>query len=222
MKHGSELYELKLHELKFLVKKYEIHQKIHAKAAMMFSKSFIQFVDSVPDKSKKHKLKKLAGLAGADEKPMTKNAKNAKQQAQYRKGKNKVQQEQEQVFVKPPESSKKEIPKEYKSLYRKIASATHPDKSSDGSEVRSDIFKDLNNAIEEENYFKLVEYAMMLDIEIPDEIPLNTESIDEKIEKTKKEIKVLTKSVAWEWYHVDGEAQEALIQRYVEYLLSNT
>ncbi len=222
MRHGNELYELKLHELKFLVKKFEIHQKIHAKAAMMFSKSFVDFVDSVQDKSKRHKLKKLSGLAGENEKPMTKNAKNAKQQSQYRKGKNKVQQEQEQIFVKPPESSKKEIPKEYKGLYRKIASVTHPDKSSDDNEVRSDIFKDLNNAIEQENYFKLVEYAMMLDIEIPDEIPLDTKSIDEKIDKTKKEIKVLTKSVAWEWYHIEEDAQETLIKRYVEYLLSNS
>ena len=220
MKPGNDLYELRLHELKFMVKKFEIHQKIYADASLKFSKSFIEYVNSIEDKPKKHKLKKLAGLIGPDEKPMKKTAKNAKQQAQYRKGKTKVQKEEEQIFVKPPESSKKDIPKEYKGLYRKIASATHPDKTGKDSEQKSEIFKNLNNAIEKEDYFKLVEYAIMLDIAIPDSIPLDTKIVEDKIEKTKKEIKNLTKSVAWEWYHIDESDRTPLIERYVEYLLA--
>lgn len=219
MNHNNQMYELKIHELKFLVKKLEIHRSVHADAASKFSKYFVNFIDTIDDKSTKHQLKKIAGLIGKNEKPMTKAGKKAKQQAQYRKGRTKVQPEQEEVSVETVEVSKKEIPKEYKGLYRKLASVTHPDKLKEGDNTKVEMFKKINNAVVEEDYFKLVEYAMALDVDIPEEISIDTEYIDQKIISINKEIQDLTKTVAWEWYHMNEEQKQILIQKYANYLL---
>tara|TARA_B100000963_G_C22469136_1_gene599284 strand:- start:154 stop:819 length:666 start_codon:yes stop_codon:yes gene_type:complete len=219
MNHNNQIYELKIHELKFLVKKLEIHRSIHTDAASRFSKYFVNFIDTIDDKTTKHQLKKIAGLIGENEKPMTKTGKKAKQQAQYRKGKTKVQPEQDEVSIETVEVPKKEVPKEYKALYRKLASATHPDKLKDSDDTKVEMFKKINNAVANEDYFKLVEYAMILDVDIPEDVSIDIEHIDQKIISINKEIQDLTKTVAWEWYHMNEEQKQVLIQKYANYLL---
>ena len=218
MKNRSEIFELKVHELKFAVKKLEIHHKINNQAMTQFSDYFKDYIDTVDNRGVRHKLKQIAGLAGENEKPMNKTAKRAKQQAQYRKGRTKVQEE---VVEPPPPKPKKPLPKEYKSLYRKIANKTHPDKIKDDSD-KKEMFQKVTSAVDSEDYFKLVEYAILLDIEIPDEISLDIGDIDDKIEKIKKEVKHITRSVAWEWYHLEEESEKKkLIEGYATYLLEN-
>ena len=64
--------------------------------------------------------------------------------------------------------------------------------------------------------------AVLLDIEIPDDIPLDIDKIDGKIDKIQKQIKNMTRSVAWEWYHLQEEEQKKkLIQGYATFLLDN-
>ena len=222
MKSKSEIFELRVHELKFAIKKLEIHQKINNKAMTQFSEYFKDYIDTVDNRGVRHRLKQIAGLAGENEKSMNKTAKRAKQQAQYRKGKTKVQPDfQEEVIKPPPPKPKKPLPKEYKSLYRKIANKTHPDKIKDDSD-KKEIFQKVTSAVDSEDYFKLVEYAMLLDIDIPDEIPLDISDMDGKIEKIRKQVKHITKSVAWEWYHLDEESEKKkLIEGYATYLLDN-
>ena len=65
MKRNSE-YELKLHELGFMMKKYEIHNKIHNEASEQFSDYFKTYIESISDRSKRHKLEKIAGLVGEE------------------------------------------------------------------------------------------------------------------------------------------------------------
>lgn len=218
MKRNSE-YELKLHELGFMMKKYEIHNKIHNEASEQFSDYFKTYVDSISDRSKRHKLEKIAGLVGEEEKLMTKTAKRAKQSGQYRRGRHKINnQHQEDVPIPPPPPNKK-VPKEYKSLYRKVASAIHPDKVS-GDIEKQKMLQEVNGAISTGEYFKIVECAVKLNIEIPEEVPLDVSELDGKIEGMKKKIKDMTKSVAWEWYHIEEEdSKVVLIQKYAEYLV---
>ena len=222
MKSKDQIFELKIHELKFSLKKLEIHETINMSAMEQFSKYFKDYIESIDNRTVKHKLKKIAGLVGEDEKPMNKTAKRAKQQAQYKKNKSKIQPDfEEQVIDPPPEKPKKPLPKGYKSLYRKIASKTHPDKIGDDDE-KKEIFQKVTAAIDSENYFKLVEYATILDIEIPDEVPVKTEDIDKKIQKIQHNIDNMTKSVAWEWYHMEQDAEKRkLIEGYASFLLES-
>lgn len=229
MKESRELYEIKLYELKFLIKKLQIHQKVHTGAATLFSDKFKEYIDSVEDGAAKHKLRKLAGLAGEDEKRMSKNAKRAKQAGQHRRGENKIKEPQEQHKQEQHyseervevNSSSKNIPKEYKKLYRTLANATHPDKSG-GDLEKVKTFQKIGNAISNGDYYKLIECALALDIEIPDEVPMDSGLIDEKIAQTKVEIKKITKSVAWEWYHIEEEEKRKfLFEKYIEFLLKN-
>lgn len=223
MKNRNEILDLKVHELKFAIKKLEIHNKINQEAMKQFSKMFKDYIDSVGDSSEKHKLKQAAGLAGENERRSLKTAKKAKQQKQYRKGQTKVQPEveQEYVYQPPPETPKKELPKEYKSLYRKIASKTHPDRIKDDEEKKK-ILQEVNKAVTEENYFKLIESALRLDIEIPEEVPINFGSIQQKIASIHNQVKQITKSVAWEWYHIEEDDQKKkLIEGYASYIIKN-
>jgi hypothetical protein len=222
MRHKSEILELKTNELKFSLKKLQIHEKINNQAMLQFSDYFKEFIDTIDNRGVRHRLKQIAGLAGEDEKPMNKTAKRAKQQAQYRRGRNKVKQDfEEQVVEPPPEKPKKPMPKGYKSLYRKIAGKTHPDRIKDDA-AKEEIFRKVTNAVDSEDYFKLVEFAVLLDIEIPDEVPIDTKDIDKRIEESRNKIKQITKSVAWEWYHLEEDSdKKKLIEGYASYLLEN-
>lgn len=224
MKHGNELFELKLHELSFIIKKLEIHQKLHATAALEFSEKFKQYIDSIEDRATKHKLRQIAGLASENERPMTKTAKRAKQAGQHRKGKNKIknQEEPEQTQTPPPPPPpSQKVPPEYKSLYRKVAQQLHPDKVGD-DEKKATMLQEVNGAITTGDFFKLIEMAIKMEIEIPPEVNLNLEDINQKIETNKKKIKNLTKSVAWEWYHLDEDAsRKKLIKAYADFLVKN-
>ncbi len=217
MKHKNELLQLKIHELSFAVKRLEIHQKINKEAMFQFSKSFKNFIDEVEDSTSKHKLKQIAGLAGESEKRMTKTAKRAKQQRQYKRGKNKIEQE----VQLPPDIPVKPVPDEYKKLYRDIAKKTHPDKIGDDKE-KSKILQEVNNAVSEEEYFKLIECALLLGIEIPEEVPFEPEQVNKKITDANKKIEQITKSVAWEWYHLPEQSDKTrLIEGYAAYLLKS-
>lgn len=222
MKNRNEILDLKIHELKFAIKKLEIHQKINQEAMTLFSEMFKEYVNSIDDGNKKHKLKQAAGLAGENERRSSKTAKKAKQQKQYKRGDTKVQEQQEQqVYEPPPEKPKKELPKEYKSLYRKIASKTHPDKIKDDEEKKK-ILQEVTKAITNEDYFKLIESALKLDIDIPEEIQINFGAIQQKIASIHNQVKQITKSVAWEWYHLeDDEQKKKLIEGYATFIIEN-
>jgi len=183
---------------------------------------FKEYIDSVEDGNAKHKLKQAAGLAGENEKRSSKTAKRAKQQKQYKRGETKVEERQEQhVYEPPPDKPKKELPKEFKSLYRKIASKTHPDKIKDDEEKKK-ILQEVNKAITNEDYFKLIESALKLDIEIPEEININFGSLQQKIASINNQVKQITKSVAWEWYHLeDSEQKKKLIEGYASFIIEN-
>ena len=213
----SEMLEIKFHELSFCLKKLEIHKKINDEAMTLFSEYFKEYIYGMTDAKEKHKLKKIAGLATENERRGPKTGKNAKQKAQYKRGKTKVE-EQEQVII-PEEKPKNPLPSEYKKLYRQIANKTHPDKAK-GDKQKNKIFTEVNSAVQDEDYFKLIEYALLLGMEIPPEVPIEEEDINKKIKSVNAKIKEITKSVAWEWYHLDQEEEKTkLIEGYASFLL---
>ena len=168
-------------------------------------------------------MKQAAGLVGEDERRSSKTAKRAKQQRQYKKNQTKVQPEveQEYVYEPPPDKPKKELPKQYKALYRKIASKTHPDKIKDDEEKKK-ILQEVNKAITNEDYFKLIESAVKLEIDIPEEVGINFGVLEQKIASIQNQVKQITKSVAWEWYHLENDEQKIkLIEGYATFILKN-
>ena len=77
MRSKKEIFELKVHELKFSLKKLEIHEKINNEAMHQFSKYFKDYIDTIDNRAVKHRLKKIAGLVGENEKSMNKTARRA-------------------------------------------------------------------------------------------------------------------------------------------------
>ena len=220
MKNRNEILELKMSELQFASKRLHIHNKINHEAMTEFSKMFKDYIDSVEDPQIKHKLKKIVGLAGEDERRMTKTAKKAKQQSQYRKGKTKVKDHEPE---EPPllEKPKKEFPKEYKSLYRRIATKTHPDKIQ-GDKEKEGLLQEINSVVANEEYHKLLEYALRLGVTIPDDFPVDFNKINQQIFSINKKIEQISKSVAWEWYHLENDDEKRkLIKGYAKFLLEN-
>lgn len=88
-----------------------------------------------------------------------------------------------------------------KKLYKKIALASHPDRTLQDTrkEKLSKIFADSAQAIKDGNYQELVGYALELDIDVldgdVDAVPL----IQGRIESLKKEIADIEGSLEWLW-----------------------
>ena len=227
-------YEAKVSELVFARQSLEHHQRVNKIAQEEFSEAFKEFVQIIPEGVEKDRLIKIAGIddfAPAQPKgEMSKAALNAKNQLKDKKEKQKQagQEEQEDYRIPPPEDHKpkERVPQEYKKLYRKIALMTHPDRLAllppDEREDKTNVLLEANKAVEDKEYWKLVECAMFLGIDIPDDIKYDIAILQEKIKKYKSKVKDIKKSVAWEWYHMDDEKLKlTLVDRYSRFLLTN-
>lgn len=100
---------------------------------------------------------------------------------------------EEDVLVSSPDWAR--------SLYRKIAKETHPDKVKELSkkEKLGKIFKSAARSIESGEYNELIDIAIDLDIEV--EIPpeIMAEKISLRIKHTRDEIEKIEKSMSWIW-----------------------
>jgi len=98
-------------------------------------------------------------------------------------------------------SIKKKHPDWAKSLYRKIATITHPDKikKDERKKKLEQHFQEASRALEESNYNKLISLALSLDLKSSlgnkELLPLYKDQIN----STKEEISKIEKSSAWIW-----------------------
>ncbi len=233
-------YEAKASKLIFARQKLEYHNKVHLLAMEEFSSSFTKFIKSLDESKEKLRLQRMMGLVppeeiAAEEEPEDPNISKAGKAAKERgknKNKNKPEDKQEEARQEevPPQEvqhrPKESLPEEYKQLYRKVALKAHPDRLAHLSEEerneKNKILIEVNDAVKEKEYWKIVESAMLLDIEVPEELRFDTATLNKKIAEYNEEVKKIKKSVAWEWYNIEKDhLRDDLIKRYATFLLQN-
>tara|TARA_B100001094_G_C18156849_1_gene786951 strand:- start:62 stop:784 length:723 start_codon:yes stop_codon:yes gene_type:complete len=235
-KNRRKRYELKASKLVFARQKLEYHGKVHLVAMEEFSNSFTRFIKMLEESDQKIRLQRMMGLKPPEEEEEIKiNLSKAGQKAkeQKNKKKNKEQKKQEKQEEPPkqdtpeqPHKPKEPLPDDYKQLYRKVALNTHPDRLShlpvEEQEKKNKILLEVNDAIRQKEYWKIVESAMVLGIDIPDQLRFDTALLEKKITEYEEQVKKIQKSVAWEWYNLeDDKSKQDLVTRYASFLLTN-
>ena len=234
MKNLKNLFRLRVNELRFELKNLEIHKKIIVEAEEAFSNAFRKYVNA-SNKETKIRLEEIAGIRGPRSKNMSKAGQKAKQQAQYKTGKTKLEEEEaariraekERKIQKEINEIKKPLPPKFKTLFRDIAKKTHPDilGNDEEKEEKIELFKKAKDAVEKKEYENLIDYALLLDLEIPELFSIDyctPKLLSKRVEETRGKVKQITKTVAWGWYHLESEEmRNELIDNYAKYLLKN-
>jgi FtsZ-interacting cell division protein ZipA len=127
---------------------------------------------------------------------------------------------QEQTSKEKKQKDPKAPSQETKSIYRKIASRTHPDKQEVESEETTKKFTDAKAAIEEGDYSKLYDIADDLGIDTGDPTPEQLDSIKQLIQEEQDKIKSIENSLIWNWYHAtSSDLKEGLMKRFLQAVL---
>jgi len=112
------------------------------------------------------------------------------------------------------ESANKNASKEAKTLFKKIAVETHPDKLSHASdeekELKNRYFLKAQKAIENNDLASLLEVANKLNIDSGLVVEEEIKIIETKIEFIRKKIHEMKQTAAWIWYHSEGEQRESI------------
>ena len=102
---------------------------------------------------------------------------------------------------------------ETKTLYRKVAVQTHPDKNG-GDYI--DVFKDIAEAKHEGNLNKLLDGARRVDVK-PEEISLGQiETLERELNELRKKIDEIMYSVHWIWYHANNVQRLRIIRKCIK------
>jgi hypothetical protein len=113
---------------------------------------------------------------------------------------------------------------EFKKLFRKVIVKCHPDKlSSDLPESKlnefKEIYDDLIQANETEDWAKLIRCTLKLELEIPESAYDQIQSIEKSISNLKTKQEVIINSTAWLWYKTnDVESKSDILRNHLEYM----
>jgi|TARA_B110000902_G_scaffold70641_1_gene83726 hypothetical protein len=128
--------------------------------------------------------------------------------------------------VKESEDLEKETNKhpDFKKLFRKSVIMCHPDKlehdlDQERLDVYKEIYEDLVDANETEDWAKLIRCSVKLEIELPESAYDQIESIEHSISKLKeKQINILN-STSWLWYKTNaGESKENILKQHLDFM----
>ena len=103
--------------------------------------------------------------------------------------------------------------KDLRKLYRKIASATHPDKT--GDEDLSKVFDQAARAYEKDDLAALLDIAGNLNIEIIELSPESLVLLKNNIDLLSKEINTLKENTSWYWANAKDEEEKNKILEFV-------
>ena len=103
--------------------------------------------------------------------------------------------------------------KDLRKLYRKIASATHPDKTKDID--LSDVFDQAARAYENDDLAELLDIAGNLNIEIIELSPESVVLLKINIDNISKKIDTLKENTAWYWANATTEEEKDKILEFV-------
>ena len=138
-----------------------------------------------------------------------------------KKEKNVIKKVDEQIKNSKPDNKKLDEdinPKSFKSLYRKIAFETHPDKGH--SKRRVELFNEAKEAYMKGSWFNLVEIATTLEITLPIPTKQQLESLTLEVNKVNDSISNIKNSISWNWYFTDGGIKEKLMDDYIKSILN--
>jgi hypothetical protein len=110
------------------------------------------------------------------------------------------------------EGANKNASKEAKTLFKKIAVETHPDKLSQASkeerELKSRYFLKAQKAIENNDLASLLEVANKLNIDSGLVAEEEIKIIETKIDFIRKKVHEMKQTAAWIWHHSSGEQKD--------------
>ena len=105
-------------------------------------------------------------------------------------------------------------PRAIKTLYRKIALKTHPDK--ENRKKRNSLFRAAEKAYSKNNWFELIEIASSIGIRLPIPTKKQIKWLKNEEENLYKKIGIIRKSVSWNWYHTEEEElKNKIMENYV-------
>ncbi|HBY70154.1 MAG TPA: hypothetical protein DEG69_21810 [Flavobacteriaceae bacterium] len=117
-------------------------------------------------------------------------------------------------------SANKTASKEAKSLFKKIAVETHPDKLSNASEQEKDLknryFLKAQKAIEDNDLASLLEVADKLNLPSGMVADEEIKIIQVKLDFIRKKIHETRQTAAWIWYHSKDEKKENIEKQLIE------
>jgi hypothetical protein len=131
--------------------------------------------------------------------------------------KNSIENPLEKLKKETKEKNNPEVEPEFKSLYRKIAIETHPDKVAN-NEKKLDTYKEATEAKKQNKIDKLVSIAKDLKINLNKMKFSDIKRIEESIIKTEKTISDIRNSYVWLWVFSSKKERKDII---VKFILNN-
>jgi hypothetical protein len=110
-----------------------------------------------------------------------------------------------------------EISSSFKSLYRKIAVRTHPDKNKNKQDAR-DIYESATVAKKQGNLQELLDAGKKVDIKLKvDEISLDElDLLESNIKEIKNKIDKIKNSYPWVWFHSNASKRNMIFYNFIE------
>ena len=128
--------------------------------------------------------------------------------------KNNLENPLEKLKKEKVDKKKPEVAPEFKSLYRKIAIETHPDKVSN-SDKKLDAYQEATEAKKENKIDKLISIAKDLKIDLNEMKFSDIKSIESSIIKTETAIFAIRNSYVWLWAFSNTRNRLNIIVRFV-------
>ena len=108
----------------------------------------------------------------------------------------------------------KKVSKETRSLFKKIAKITHPDKmlglDDDEREERDILYLIAQRAAQDDDLATLIEVAIELGIDSGIAEETQVKIIEQKIGFIREKIHNIKQTASWVWYHSDGEQKDQI------------
>lgn len=108
----------------------------------------------------------------------------------------------------------KKVSKETRSLFKKIAKITHPDKmldlNGDEKEERDILYLVAQRAAQDDDLATLIEVAIELGIDSGIAEETQVKIIEQKIGFIREKIHNIKQTASWVWYHSDGEQKDQI------------
>jgi hypothetical protein len=170
----------------------------------IFHKAYVSFISNLTDK------------LGETKRPSLEKEQNASEEKNLNE-KTEEEQAREQSI-----SAGKEKDENLKNVFRKIARVAHPDKLEGLPEFektyKTSLFEKARKALEDNDYYAIVEVAEELEIKPPEPTKSQIEVMKKTNADLEKEISRLENTLVWGWYHAAEDKKEGLMEKYIEYI----
>ena len=111
------------------------------------------------------------------------------------------------------ESQKKELPAQFRKVFRSIVVETHPDKTSEMDSV--DLYQEAVEAKKNNKVGKLIALTQDLKIDLSHLTYAAITEVESQIDKMEDDITSLQNSYPWVWYYSNNLRRSKIIERFV-------